>query len=461
MGAKVILMIGLTLFGTWGSLAFHAFCGVTVYFFFAVLRPQFIWEYSLPPDIPWSQYVALCAMLGALVWRLGPVVAPKRHPHLRFPDLNIGHWSFAFFAFWITVTYYTALHPRVSQPFYDDYQKIFIMYFVSAFVITTVKQVWTLYLIVTLSLIYIGWEVNDYYFFKGAMFIYSRGYCGLDNNGAALMLAMGVPLCLFAWDGIRHWSRWGFLMGVPFLIHAVLTSYSRGAMLSLILSLPLYMIRCRRRGQLTIILLLIAMMVPIMAGKEIQERFFTISKSEGDESAQSRFTSWAIAWQMANERPIFGFGIRNSSLYTLAYGADMEGRVIHSQYLQIAADSGLVGLGAYLLALLGFWLCLGRVRSRVKNNLGVVQGLLYCFAFFTLRKWKRPELPGRDDPDAEKAYVMANGLEGAMIVFCLGSVFLSLETFELPYILLLMGAQLAAVFGAQESDNDPRLTGIG
>lgn len=443
---KTLFMIALTLYGTWGSLAFHAFCGVAVYFFFAVLRPQFIWEYSLPVGVNWSLYVALCAMLAAMVWRLAPIVAPHRHPNPRFPKLNIGHWGFAFFAFWITVTFFTALHPKVSQPFFDDYQKIFIMYFVSAFVITTVRQVWILYLIVTLTLMYIGWEVNDYYFFKGAMFIYHRGYCGLDNNGAALMLAMGVPLCLFAWDGIRHWSRWGFLMGVPFLIHAVLTSYSRGAMLALILSIPLYLIRCRRRGQLSLILLAIALMIPFMAGKEIQERFFTISQSDTDDSAQSRFTSWGIAWQMANERPIFGFGIRNSSLYTLSYGADMEGRVIHSQYLQIAADSGLVGLAAYLLALLGFLICLRRVRSRVKDHLGIVQGMINTSAFFLLRRWRRPEVQGRDDADAVKAYVIANGLEGAMVVFCLGSVFLSLETFELPYILMLMGAQLAAVF---------------
>ena len=448
---KLLLMIGLTLYGSWGAIAVHAFCGVAIYYFFAILRPQFIWEYSLPIGISWSYYVALASMLGAFVWRMAPIISSSRNLGVKFPSLNAAHLGMMFFAFWITVTYLTALHPLVAKPYYDEYQKIFIMYFVSALVITNVRQLWILYLIVTLTLMYIGWEINDYYFFKGAMFIYRRGYGGLDNNGAALMLAMGVPLCLFAWDGIRHWSRWGFLLAIPIIIHAVLTSYSRGAMLSLIISIPLYLIRCRNRKQLVVILLMIAFMIPIMAGKEIQERFFSISESETDDSAQSRFTSWAIAWQMANERPIFGFGIRNSSLYTLAYGADMEGRVIHSQYLQIAADSGFVGMGAYLFAIGAFLVCLRRVRHRVKNHLGVVSSLLSSMAWFVLRRWTLPQHEGRDDPDARKAYVMANGLEGAMLVFCFGSIFLSLETFELPYIVMLMGAQLAAVFQLEDS----------
>ena len=73
--------------------------------------------------------------------------------------------------------------------------------------------------------------------------------------------------------------------------------------------------------------------------------------TSADASANSRLTTWRIAWQMAGENPIFGLGIRNSNLYTYDYGADMPGRTIHSQYLQTAADSGLVGLGLYLAAL--------------------------------------------------------------------------------------------------------------
>ena len=102
------------------------------------------------------------------------------------------------------------------------------------------------------------------------MYIYKLGYGGLDNNGAALMLAMGVPLCYFAWEGIRRWFRWAFLAMIPLILHAVLMSYSRGAMVSLIASVPFYLLRARCKVQLVLILAGIAVLIPVLAGKEIR-----------------------------------------------------------------------------------------------------------------------------------------------------------------------------------------------
>ena len=74
-----------------------------------------------------------------------------------------------------------------------------------------------------------------------------------------------------------------------------------------------------------------------------------------DASANSRRESWAAAWRIAEDNPVFGVGIRNSELMSYAYGADMQGRTIHSQYLQTAADSGFVALGLYIVVLVSFW----------------------------------------------------------------------------------------------------------
>jgi probable O-glycosylation ligase (exosortase A-associated) len=414
---QLLFMIPVMITGVVGSFTTHPYLGVAVYYLLAVLRPQFIWQWSLP-DVAWSYYVALAAILSTLAWRCGL---------LQFDDdedtrLNLGHYSMLAFAAWIMVTYFTARHPDISYPYMIEYLKIFVMYVMGSLALRTIRQLWVIYLMVTLALCYIAYEVNAIYFEKGYMYVYRQGYGGLDNNGAALMLAMGVPLCLYAWDGIVHWSRWIFVLFIPVLVHAVLTSFSRGAMVSLILSLPIYLFRCRRRGQLLALLLGVGFMVPFLAGKEIRERFFSIEQHEMDTSANTRKKSWAIAWQMAQESPFFGFGIRNSNLYTYVYGADLEGRAIHSQFLQIAADSGIVGLGCYVLSIVGFAWCAMRVMRRTKHA---------------------------EDVDGQCAYTIACGAEGAMIVFCIGGVFLSLETFELPYIVMLLGAQTASVWACR------------
>ena len=96
----------------------------------------------------------------------------------------------------------------------------------------------------------------------------------------------------------------------------------------------------------------------------------------------------------------------------------MEGRTIHSQYLQTSADSGLVALVLYLVAFGAVWWNLRKVRQATAL---------------------------RFDPEGTRAYAIACGIEGSMAVFAFGAIFLSLENFELPYLLLLLGAQLPVV----------------
>jgi probable O-glycosylation ligase (exosortase A-associated) len=426
---KLALLALITLFGVGGSLAFTPFIGLAVYYLFATLRPQYLWEHDLPQDVPWSFFVALSAMFGVFVWKLGEWArANTARDKIASPPQGLAHLSFFFFAVWIIITYYTAGDKEVAFPAFNEYIKIFVMYGVASVVITNLKQLWTIYLIVTGSLCYIALEMNDIYFRQGFMKIYRSGYGGLDNNGAALMLAMGVPLCLFAWDGIRHWVRWGFLLMIPFIIEAVMISFSRGAMLSILVCSPLFLLRCTRKRQITILMVILGSFIVVMAGSEIRDRFFSVQKFDQDDSANSRLTSWKIAWQMANEHPFFGFGIRNSNLHTYSYGADMEGRTIHSQYLQIAADSGLMGLSLYLITI-GFFML--AVRKARRHTLALIahEGMT---------------------PDSQLKITIVNGLESSMVIFCVGGAFLSLENFELPYIVLLMGAQLWSIISAQE-----------
>jgi probable O-glycosylation ligase (exosortase A-associated) len=419
---QLVFMIATTLFGTVGAFRYGPFCGVAVYYLFAVLRPQFIWEWTLPEGIQWSLFVALASIISVFLFSFSPgatrddtegAESPEVHP------LSGAHRIVLLFGFWIGITFFTATDREVAYPYFIEYLKIFVMFYVAARAIWTLGEVWILFLIIAVSLGYISYEVNDIYFNQGGYItIYRRGYGGLDNNGAALMLAMGVPLCFFAWEGIQKWYRWGFVLAIPVLLHAIMMSFSRGAMLSLVVTLPVYLLRSRRWLQVLAIMGVVAFLVPILAGNEIRARFSSISDSEADDSANSRRTSWAIGWRMATENPVFGLGIRNANLFAYAYGADMEGRTIHSQYIQTAADSGLVALILYLAAFGAVWWSLRKVRKATAH---------------------------RFDPEGIRAYAIACGIEGSMAVFAFGAIFLSLENFELPYLLLLLGAQLPTV----------------
>jgi probable O-glycosylation ligase (exosortase A-associated) len=412
---QTAFMIAATLIGCVGAFAIEPFVGVAVYDMFAVLRPQYLWEWALP-SVGWSGYVAYTT-IAATLWLMvtsgqsgdSAGTAPKQ----RF---SFGHITYFLFGGWVCLTYFTALNQNVAWQWFLEYLKLFLMFGIATLVVKTLRHLWQIYLVVTCSLIYIAWEINIMYLLEGRMDIYHRGYGGLDNNGAGLMLAMGVPLAIHAWEAASKWWRWGFLAAVPVLLHAVLMSYSRGAMVSLALCTPLLISRSRKRKQFTLAFILLLATVPYLAGQEIRDEFFTVEDYQNDESANARFDSWTAAFKIANDYPVFGVGIRNANLLSFQYGADMEGRTIHSQYLQTAADNGWVGLALYLLALGSAW-----------------------FAALKTRRALRP----RTDPEANMARSLLGGIQGSLAVFCVGAVFLSLEVFELPYILGFLAVQFS------------------
>lgn len=418
---QTLFMVVMTLCGTGGVLFAGPFASVAVYYLFAVLRPQYIWLWALPQGVGWSEYVAVAAILGTVAQLVGVLGSADGTPPRR---RTFTHAVMVVFGLWITVTYFTAQNREVAWPWLLEYLKLFLMFILGAVAISDIRRVWVVYLIGTSALIYIAWEVNFLYFTQGRIDIAHRGYGGLDNNGAALMLAMGVPLAIYAWEAGTKWWRWIYVAAVPVLLHATLMTYSRGAMLSLLVATPLMIARSQRRWQFFCAAAAIGALVPVLAGQEIRNRFLTVEEYHADASANSRFESWAAAWKIAHDYPVFGAGIRNSNLLSYDYGADEEGRTIHNQYLQTLADSGFPGLLLY--------------------------GLMLGSVFVSITRTRRSSR-GRDDPEWRQARSLLNGLEGSLAVFCVGAFFLSLEVFELPYLVALLAAQLHSIELGRES----------
>ena len=155
--------------------------------------------------------------------------------------------------------------------------------------------------------------------------------------------------------------------------------------------------------------ILAVILVPLMAGEEIRERFFSIEKYQEDGSAQSRFDSWSAAIKVAADHPVLGVGPRNSPAVLHAYGADHQGRAVHSVYLQLAADTGFIGAGFYIA--------------------------LMALAILRARRMRRAF---SRSPDQFQARSLVAGLEISLLIYCIGAGFLSLETFELPYLLAMI-----------------------
>ncbi len=419
---KFILMVVLTCGGSLGGFVRGPYVPLLTYYLFAILRPQYLWIWQLQmfPEFGWSFYVAGAALTSYLPWVFG-VVAPGDPLRRVFPPFVFVHKAMVVFSIWVSLSYAYANNQDWAWLTYQEFLKIVAMYMLATQVLRSFGQIWGLYVTVTAALAYIALDMNQIYFETGYLVLYKRGFAGLDNNGAALMMAMGIPLCYFAWEFTKGWHRWGYLLAIPLIVHAVASSYSRGGMLAALLVAPLYLLYTRRRKFMLGMYGVMLALLPILAGKEIQERFLTVEQAEADGSFQSRLDSWNAARLIANDYPFFGAGVRCSNLISHQYGADMEGRTIHSQYLQIAADNGWCGLVLYLVLLGSVLVAIWRARARLWNQ---------------------------TDPESVRAVAMLGGIEVAIWTFAIGAAALSMETFELTYLLFLLGAQVWAITNA-------------
>jgi len=396
-----------------GTMAYFSIRGVSdpfwallMYYGLAVLRPQAIWQWVLPEGVRWSLIGALIAIATAIFCRrqTGEKVMDRRMIAM-----------ILMFCACLLGSYLMAMDQDVAGTWGWEYAKILIMMLVSYFVISQRWHFRYLAWTIVLCLAYLTFEVNSLYIFEGRIDIWSHGYSGLDNNGAGLMLAMLIPFLYFFFLAESRWFRWVFVVAALATAHAVMLTYSRGAMLSSIIAgAGMILTSSKQRLRSLIVGGLVGVLALAMAGPAVRDRFMTINESDRDASAQSRLGSWQAGWDIAKDFPVFGCGIRNSNLISKAYGADMQGRTIHDVYIQIAADCGFPAAAIYI-------------------------SMILC-SLWWFRKAGQEAALHLNDKDIRWHYYICTGAFWSMVLFSIGTVFLSMEVFELPYLLMLMGA---------------------
>ncbi len=413
-----LFIVALVMLGGLGSL-YHPFWGVLLYYSLSVLRPQYLWAWSLPEGFRWSLFAALIVLAGCLL-NLNKLKEGRR--------INLIITLMVFYGMWLMLSVLNAYEPELAMNWGIEFGKILLIGAIASIVIRHLWQVRIIAVMILLCLGYVGWEINSLYLFDGRLDIFHSGYGGFDNNGAGLMLAMGVPFAYaFAVASKKRWQRLACWMVAIVLVHAVLMSYSRGAMLGLAVASIWILMHHRPRHHAVIIAVAAVLIVSVLAGEEIRQRFISMEQYENDNSANSRFDSWAAGWAIATSHPLLGVGVRNSNLFTRNFGADRQGRTIHSQYIQIAADAGFPALILYIFIVGLALMYLRRTRW-------------LCRRFLQDHQRRYPD---REPDEIISQFVhIALGCEASLFLFAFDGIFLSLEMFELPWLLIILAGLL-------------------
>jgi putative inorganic carbon (HCO3(-)) transporter len=136
---------------------------------------------------------------------------------------------------------------------------------------------------------------------------------GANELGAYCVSASLFAICLLVTKNSKKSWKWGLYIFVFCATMSIMFSYSRGSYLAFFVGVFFIFMHKQKRLKTLMIVLLISLMASPFIPVSVQERFSTISSSEEerDDSAQSRFVFWAIAFEKYKSSPIVGYGYKS------------------------------------------------------------------------------------------------------------------------------------------------------
>ena len=325
---------------------FNPFLGLMVYYWFAILRPPYLWFWAFDPwTTPrFSLYVGLSTLAGWAFSGFGSFQG-LRGTRLAITGLLIYLFS------GIVAWQFYAIAPWMCEIVLDTQVKIVFMLIVTLSIVRDARSILIFIWIVLISLGYLGWVLNDWYFIN-PMYLHNHGFGAVDNNGVGMIMVVSIPLCFFmAVYDKRIWLRAICFFAVACQVHVILFSYSRGSQLGLCMigAFILYFaIMHLPRKMLTVGCTLIFIYITLqMAGEGVRQRFMSIFAEDLDASAESRFSTWGGAIECIKQFPM-GVGPRNFGFHSQNFGLS-QGKAVHNLFLQTGADYGIIGMLGLIL----------------------------------------------------------------------------------------------------------------
>ena len=264
--------------------------------------------------------------------------------------------------FWFFVTTTDAININLAWPKFIDVSKIYLPLIFTLLLINTRKKLFYLIAVIAASFGLIA--------VKGGIFALTTGFAyhtlGPEgshfggNNEFAVATLMAVPLVILCLREITDRRlKLALMAAVPLMFASAISSQSRGALVAMIVLVPMLLWDSKRKYlALPVIVLGIVLALQFLP-EEWFARMHTISTYQEDGSAMGRIEVWrdGIAYALAN--PVTGGGFEAWVWITQ--------RDWHSSYVEALAEHGFVGLALWASLLFGTMLSLGRLPRLAKG----------------------------------------------------------------------------------------------
>lgn len=227
-----------------------------------------------------------------------------------------------------------------------------------------------------------GWVAGDANFFSAA---------------ALLTIPLAYRLAPLANSFLR---RWYFRACLLLTVVAFVVSGSRGAFAGLCVVFVLLFLRSKRKMRVLIAAALLTPMlvlVPVSPVRRIMEPGYGDRSSE-----QSHYALWEFGVQVASDHPVIGIGLGEFKSMTETKNVLKNASAMaHNTYIELAAETGVIGCFIYLAILISAIAVLQRVRKQALSqghsylqaaSAGLQEGLagFAVAAFFFSAEYEKP-----------------------------------------------------------------------
>jgi O-antigen ligase len=172
-------------------------------------------------------------------------------------------------------------------------------------------------------------------------------------NIAGYLFAMTLPLCLAIAVGERGKMRMLSLLSGGGQLLALILTYSRGSWLGWWASIFSFGVMLKRWREIWVILMVVGLLLAFAT--PLHERLFTLFRPQTDFSINERMLAIDAGLKLGLNHPVLGVGygrgrLREGLRELQKNGATEIGHIAHTHnmYVELFAQTGLLGLGAFL-----------------------------------------------------------------------------------------------------------------
>lgn len=264
------------------------------------------------------------------------------------------------FGIWSVVSTVFALAPEHSGPLLERTLKTLILALGVVTLANTPARIHAIVWALVLSVGYYGVRGGGFVILTaGGSKVFGPEHTMIsDNNAIGLALVVLLPLINYLRETSRlPMVRLGLLATLVLTAVAVLGTYSRGALVALVVVLALSAVRSKWGAAVLMVGAIAAVALPtalpsVMPAAWVQ-RMESMKSLDSDESFNGRVAAWKTSMEIVRQRPLTGGGFSSTEVKDVVLqfptpGGLTSGLAAHSIFFQVLGDHGIPGFLLYM-----------------------------------------------------------------------------------------------------------------